>query len=290
MGEGTSVGRRLLRQRAAALGLAVLAVAVLGAWAGERLWRYGPADLVPGAYARPPSWQHPMGTDSIGHDLLAQVMRGTVRSSQIGLLVTLLATALGTAVGAVAGYYRGWVDGILMRAVDVLLCVPGIAVLAVLGARVRAQGWPVLALVLAGLLWVPFARVVRGLFLTLREQEYVAAARALGASHWRIIVRHLLPNAAPLIAVNVMVMTATAILAETGLSYLGFGIQAPDTSLGLLVRRAQGDARTSPWLFYFPGMVIVLLVLAVSLVGEGLRRALDPREVIGTGGRRLPYT
>lgn len=272
--------RRFLSHRLAVGSLVVFVALVLLSLVGGRLWRYGYADVSAGEYSLPPSVTHPMGTDGLGRDVLAQVLRGAQKSVQIALLVALLSTAIGTTIGAVAGFYRGVVDNLLMRFVDLVLTIPQIAILAVLGAHVsvRAGSWFFIALVLAGLLWAPISRVVRGVFLSLREKEYVEAARALGATNRRIIFRHLLPNALGPIIVNATIVVALAILTETALSYLGLGVQAPDTSLGVLVANGQAAAQTRPWLFYFPGLVIVLIALTVNFIGDGLRDAFDPTQ------------
>jgi ABC-type dipeptide/oligopeptide/nickel transport system permease subunit len=182
-------------------------------------------------------------------------------------------------VGAVAGYVRGLTDGFLMRVVDLVLTLPLYAIAALLGHQVGggSAGWLGLAAVLALLLWAPVARVVRGVTLGLREQDFLDASRALGATDRQILTRHVLPNASGAIIVNATLCVAIAILAETALSYVGFGIRAPDVSLGLLVANAEAASSTRSWLFYYPGLVLIVLVLAVNLIGDGLRDAFDPR-------------
>jgi ABC-type dipeptide/oligopeptide/nickel transport system permease subunit len=206
------------------------------------------------------------------------VLRGSQKSVSIALIVSVLSTLIGTVWGAVAGFYRGVVDSLLMRAVDLILTIPSIAILTLLAAKFGSSSWLAIALVLAGLIWAPIARVVRGVVLSLREKEYVEAARALGASDSRIIFRHLLPNALGPIIVNLTITVANAILLETALSYLGVGVQPPDTSLGLLVSNGQSAATTRPWLFYFPGLFIIVIALTINFVGDGLRDAFDPTQ------------
>ncbi|MDQ6650707.1 MAG: ABC transporter permease [Actinomycetota bacterium] len=278
--QSSMIVRRFLTHRLAVASLVVFGLLIVLSLVGGRVWTYNYADVVKGAYSKPPSLQHPMGTDGIGHDVFAQVLRGAQKSVQIALLVAILSTMIGSVVGAIAGYYRGWVDALLMRFVDLVLTIPSLAILAVLGARFssRAGGWFALALVLAFLLWAPISRIVRGQFLSLREKEYVESARALGASDARIIFRHLLPNALGPIIVNATVLVAVAILTETALSYLGLGIKPPDTSLGLLIQDGQAAAQTRPWLFYFPGLFIILIALTVNFIGDGLRDAFDPTQ------------
>ena len=268
---------RLLANRLAAAGLVTLLLVVAVALVGGRLWRYGYADVTP-EFSTPPSWGHPMGTDGVGHDGLAQVLRGAQKSLQVGLLAALVSTVLGLVVGMAAGYWRGWVDALLMRFTDLVLTVPGIAVLAVMAGRVRATAgnWFAIALLVAALAWPGTARVVRAVVLSLREQQFVEAAQAAGAGPGRILVRHVLPHAAGPVIVRATFAIGGAIFAESGLSYLGLGISAPDTSLGSLVAAGQTAAGTRPWLFYFPGLFIALVVLSVNLVGDGLRDALDP--------------
>jgi ABC-type dipeptide/oligopeptide/nickel transport system permease subunit len=273
------VVRRFLAHRLAVASLIVLLLVIVGSLVGGRLWKYDYADITD-EFSTPPSWTHPMGTDDIGHDSMARILRGSQKSVQVALLVALLSTTFGAVLGALAGYYRGSVDSVLMRFTDLVLTVPAIAILAVLAATVadRAGNWFFIALVLAALLWTYIARVVRGQFLSLREKEFVEAARALGASDRRIIFRHLLPNATGAIIVNATITVAIAILLEAALSYLGVGIRPPDTSLGLLIQDGQQAATTRPWLFYFPGLIIIIIALTVNFVGDGLRDAFDPTQ------------
>jgi ABC-type dipeptide/oligopeptide/nickel transport system permease subunit len=271
--------RRFMAHKLAVGSLVVFLLVVVVSLIGGRFWKYGYADITD-EFSSPPSLEHPMGTDDIGHDSFAQVLRGAQKSVQVALMVAFLATTIGAVIGALAGYYRGWVDSALMRFTDLVLTIPSIAILAVLAATVSEQAgnWFFIGLVLALLLWVYIARVVRGTFLSLREKEFVEAARALGASDARIMFRHLLPNAAGSLIVNATVMVSIAILTETALSFLGLGIRPPDTSLGLLVSTGQQAATTRPWLFYFPGLVIIIIALTINFVGDGLRDAFDPTQ------------
>jgi len=205
-------------------------------------------------------------------------MRGTQKSLQIALIVAFLATFIGVVVGAVAGYYRGWLDGTLMRFVDLLLTIPLIAVAAALSTQVKGGDWWLLAVILGLLSWTSIARVIRGEFLSLREKEFVEAARAMGASSTRIIFRHMLPNAMGVIIVSATLTIASAILLEAALSFLGYGVRPPDTSLGLLISTYQNAFTTRPWLFWWPGLFIVIIALSINFIGDGLRDALDPRQ------------
>lgn len=271
--------RRFLQHRGAVISLSIFVSLVLLAFVGGHFWKYT-FDVYTSDLNSPPSLDHPFGTDSTGYDTLALVLRGTQRSLEIAMFVALVATAVGTTYGAISGYYGGRTDNLLMRFVDLVLTLPTIAVAALLGHNFGGggKGWLLIAVILAGLSWAGVARVVRGVMLSLREKEFVEAARALGASDRRVIFRHLLPNALGPIIVNVTIAVAVAILAETALSFVGFGVQPPDTSLGLLVSQNQTAASTRPWLFYFPGLFIIMIALSVNFIGDGLRDAFDPTQ------------
>lgn len=269
---------RFLRHRLAVASLVVLGLIVVFAFVGPLVWRYDhtiyreiPSDL-------PPSPGHPFGTTRAGHDYMGQMMRAVQQSLKVGSVVAIMVTGLGTLFGAVAGYYRGRVDAIIMRSVDVLIIVPLLAVVLVLASAFRGTTWYHVALTIGALGWLSTARVVRGVVMSLREQEFIEAARALGASDRRIIGRHLIPNAIGVIIVDATLVVAIAILIEAALSFIGFGITIPDTSLGLLIQNAQTAVFTRPWLFYIPGAFLIVICLAVNFVGDGLRDALDPRQ------------
>jgi peptide/nickel transport system permease protein len=271
--------RRFLHHRLAVGGFIVLFLVVLLALFGGKVWHYS-YTFQSNDLSQAPSLKHPFGTDELGHDTFARVLRGANKSIIIALLVASMSTAFGTLVGAIAGFYRGWIDSILMRVTDLMLTIPSYAAAAAIAYQFgnRGNGWVYLAVILAGFAWMVVARIVRGVFLSLREKEYVEAARALGASNRRIIFRHLLPNAVGPIIVNATLVVATAILAETALSYIGLGIQPPDTSLGQLVAVGEQAATTRPWLFYFPGLFLIVIVLSINFVGDGLRDAFDPTQ------------
>ena len=273
------VMRRFLRHKLALTSLILLVVLMVASFLGDVISRYDYDEYVRGHESLPPSLDHWFGTDTVGKDMFAQVLRGARRSLLIALLVAALSTTVGTLVGALAGYYRGVIDLVLMRFTDLFLTIPALAVLLVAASRFGGEGgnWIGISLVIAGLAWMYLARVVRGLFLSLREREFVEAARALGATDRRIILRHLLPNAMGPIVVNATLLVAAAIATETALSYLGFGIEAPDSSLGKLVADGATAARTRWWLFYMPGLYLVLISLSINFVGDGLRDAIDPR-------------
>ena len=221
---------------------------------------------------------HPFGTDMIGTDYFALVMRGAQQSIMVMLIVGILGIVIGTIIGAIAGFFGNIVDAILMRVTDMFLVTPTIVIGAVIGFKYGNLGVVPLAVMLGLFAWMGLARFVRTEFLTLREREFVDAARVAGASDRRIIFKHILPNAIGIIIVAGTLLMSGAILAETALSYLGFGVRPPDVSLGLLISEYQGTFSISPWLFWWPGTLIVAIALCVNFIGDGLRDAFDPRQ------------
>ena len=221
---------------------------------------------------------HPFGQDTIGRDYFALTMRGTQVSLMVAFVIGILSTFLGTVAGAISGYYGGKSEAVIMRFTDLLLTIPLLIVAAVVGNGFGGSGPFFLAVVISLLIWTSLARLVRGEFLSLREKEFVEAARAMGASSTRIIFRHMLPNAIGTIIVSATLTIAAAILIEAALSYLGYGVRAPDTSLGLLISTYQTAFSTRPWLFWYPGIFIVVIALSVNFIGDGLRDAFDPRQ------------
>lgn len=273
--------RAFLRKKLALGGLVVIVLMYLVAFVGPSLtpWTYASQDSA--AYLSPPTGQHWFGTTQIGGDVFVQTMHGLQKSLSIGLLAAVVSTAFAALVGAAAGYFGGWADRVLMWFVDLLLVLPSFLILAIMSQWLRQQGWLLFMLMLAAFMWMITARIVRGMTLSLKEREFVKAARYAGESPWRIILRHILPNMASLLIVDATVNVGTAVLSETGLSYFGFGVQAPDVSLGTLIRDGAPFALTSPWLFLPAGVLLILGVLAVSFVGDGLRDALDPNTARG---------
>lgn len=222
--------------------------------------------------------EHPFGQDDIGRDYFSLVMRGAQRSLLVMFIIGAIAATLGTVIGAVSGFFRGWVDGVLMRLVDFIITVPVIIIGSVIGFHYGNKGAAFLALLLGLFAWTGLSRLVRGEFLTLREREFVDAARVAGASNRRIIFKHILPNAVGVIIVSVTLLMSGAILLETALSFLGFGVTAPDVSLGLLISTYQDAFTTRPWLFWYPGIFIITIALCINFIGDGLRDAFDPRQ------------
>jgi len=271
-------GRRFVKHRAAVVSVVVFILLVLFAFVGQKIWhyKYDGAFLPVDEINQGPSLKHPFGT-STEYDQMALIMRGTQQSLKVAFIIALGGTGAGAIWGVVSGFFGGFIDSALMRFADLALTIPALALAGALARRGGGKLW-IIGLVLAAVSAPYVARVVRGVVLSLREREFIEAARALGASNTRIMVRHLLPNTIPVLIVNATLLIAAGILLETALSYVGFGIQSPDTSLGLLIVQAQGAVDTRPWLFYFPGIFIILIALTVNFIGDGLRDALDPRQ------------
>ncbi len=273
----TLVWRRFLRNKPAVTALAILVLFLIGCYALPPLLPYNYTDLDYYALQQPPSTTHWFGTNALGQDLLALTLRGMQKSMLIGVCVAVISTVFAATVGAIAGYFGGWRDRTLMWIVDLLLVVPSFIVVAIVTPRLGSSDrvfWLIVLFSVFG--WMISSRIVRGMTMTLREREFVVAARYMGVSNARIIVRHILPNVASLLIIDTTLNVGTAILAETGLSFLGFGIQPPDVSLGTLIADGTQSALTFPWVFLFPAGVLVLIILCANLVGDGLRDALDP--------------
>ena len=220
---------------------------------------------------------YPLGSDAIGRDLLAGLMNGIQRSALVVIIAVVIALSLGLLVGALAGYFGNWIDNVLMRCVDLILTIPLLVVLLIVASNFEnARTAFGVALILGVFGWLDLSRIVRSQFLSLKEREFIEAAHALGASNWRIITRHLIPNSLGTIIVWTTLAAAGAILAEATLTFLGFGVGPEDTSLGRLISDGVQAASTRPWLFYFPGLMFLLIVLAINLIGDGIRDAFDP--------------
>lgn len=273
----TLTTRRFLGNRLAVVALAVLAVMFVGCYALPPLLPWSYTDLDFYALQQPPSASHWFGTNSLGQDLLAQTLRGMQKSLLIGVCVAFISTIIAATVGAVAGFFGGWRDRTAMWVVDLLLVVPSFILIAIVTPRLGQTGRVFsLILLLAAFSWMISARIVRGMTMSLREREFVTAARYMGVSNWRIIVRHVLPNVASILIIDTTLNVGVAILAETGLSFLGFGIQPPDVSLGTLIADGTPSVTTFPWVFLFPAGILVLIVLCANVIGDGLRDAIDP--------------
>jgi ABC-type dipeptide/oligopeptide/nickel transport system permease subunit len=281
------VWRRFLRHRLAMGSLVVLLLVCFMALFAPQIAPYAYDEIDLEILQTPPHFEtwnllspenHLFGTDTLGRDYFSRVIFGIRTSLWVALVVAGLSTLIGTAVGAVAGYFGGSLDNLLMRITDLFLTLPTLAVLLVAAAYL-GQGDPLrVAIILALLFWTPLARIVRGIFLSLREKEYVEAAKALGSADRRIIIRHMLPNTLGPIVVNATLLVATAILVEAALSFLGFGIQPPTPALGKLIDDGRSEGLKLWWLVTFPGLVIVLIALCINFIGDGLRDALDPTQ------------
>jgi len=271
----TLVFRRFLRNKPAVTSLAVLVLMFIGCYALPPLLPYSYSDLDYLALQQSPSVDHWFGTNSLGQDLLAQTLRGMQKSMLIGVCVAFISTVLAATVGTIAGYFMGSRDRVLMWIVDLMLVVPSFLLVTIVVQRTKGNiVW--LIVLLSAFSWMISSRIVRGMTMSLREREFVAAARYMGVRNWRIIVRHILPNVASIIIIDTALNVGVAVLAETGLSYLGFGIQPPDVSLGTLIAAGTQSATTFPWLFLFPAGVLILIIFCANLIGDGLRDALDP--------------
>ncbi len=285
------VWKRFRRHSGAMIGSVVLILLILGSLLAP-LSPYDPDESHVLERFQTPSLQHPLGTDALGRDLLTRILYGGRISMTVGLLVVGITLSIGVTIGAVSGYFGGLIDNVLMRITDAFLTLPSLLVLILLSALLREVDIPLLqqssvltiGVVIGLLSWMTFARLVRATFLTLREMDFVTASRSLGASPLRIIVRHILPNAIGPIIVESTLELGYAIIEESGLSFLGFGIQPPTPSWGNLLSNAQENFIRYPWLSIFPGLMIFLSIISVNYIGDGLRDAFDPYKVLQTVG------
>lgn len=286
--QSTVIIKRFLRHKLAMISLVVFILVVLFAFVGGAVWKYSYTyqDVTGGGRYLPPSLEHPFGTGSLSEDTLAQVMRGTQFSIMIAIIVAIVATLVGVVLGSFAGFFRGWVDSTISRFIDLVLVIPNVVLAGVLarsslgGSATGAHNsnWYFVALFLGVTNWMIIARVIRGMVLSLREKEFVEAARALGGSVPRLVFRHILPNTMDVIIVNATITVSQAVLLEAALSFIGLGVHSPDTSLGLLINQNQDELSLHPWLFFFPFLFIILISLTVNFIGDGLRDAFDPRQ------------
>jgi ABC-type dipeptide/oligopeptide/nickel transport system permease subunit len=270
------VRRRLAGHPAAASGLALLCVLFLLAFAGPYLSRWNHAEIDFTAFGEPPSAGHWFGTTPGGKDVYALTLHGMRKSLIIALLVGVTATTAAAVAGTCAGYFGGRPDRLLMWLADLLLVLPVFLIVAIMSPLFLGTTWLILAVPLAALLWMIPARAVRGMTISLREREYILAARYLGVSPVVIICRHIVPNLSTLLIIDAAMSVRAAVIAESGLSYFGFGVQPPDSSLGTVIAAGAPAAAGYPWTFCFAAGLLVLIVLGVNLVGDGLRDVLDP--------------
>ncbi len=274
--------RRFFKHRLAGIAIGVLSILVIAS-VFAFFSQYDPTTQNPTNSFQTSNAEHWFGTDELGRDIYTRILYGGRVSLTVGLLSTFLSIALGVVVGALSGYYGGLIDSALMRITDAFLTFPTIFVLILLGAFLREQQLPwlknsvfVVIIIIAAMSWMWPARLVRGLFLVLREREFVTATRALGGSDARIIVRHILPNCIGPILVSGTLQMASAIITESGLSYLGFGVQPPTPTWGSILATAQNQVFRAPWIAFYPGLMIFITVMAINYIGDGLRDAFDP--------------
>jgi peptide/nickel transport system permease protein len=274
--------RRFLRHRLAVLAIGVLVLVLLTALLAP-LSPYSPTDQSPREDLLAPSLDHPFGTDDLGRDVLTRTFYGGRISLTVGLLATALSLLIGVVVGALAGYFGGWIDNLLMRITDAFLALPTLFVLILISTMLRdlpalglRNSVAIVIAVIAILQWMWPARLIRGEFLSLKARDFVTAAHATGVPHGRIMWRHILPNTVSVIIVQGTLLVAFSIITESGLSYLGFGVQPPTPSWGNLLSTAQVYALRAPWLMIFPGLMIFITSMAVNYIGDGLRDAFDP--------------
>jgi peptide/nickel transport system permease protein len=273
--QGEPVWRRFCRNRLAVVGLVIIVLMVLGAIGAPLVAPYQP-NAISYDFLDPPSDAHLLGTDDVGRDELSRLIYASRISLTVGICVSIITVIIGTLVGSVAGYYGHRIDAWISGGINVLLSIPMIPLAMVLGAFLKTNLLFVV-LILGFLSWIGVARIIRAEFLSLKEREFIMAARLMGTSDFRIIVRHILPNTVAAIIVAATLQVATAILAESALSYLGYGIQPPTASWGNMLQNAQRFFRTHPMLAIYPGVLISLTVISINFVGDGLRDVLDPR-------------
>ncbi len=280
------VWRRFLKHKPAVLGLIVLAMIVLGCLFVPLITNYDPLKTHTDIIRQPPSAVHVFGTDELGRDLLTRLWDGGRVSLLIGVATMIIAITIGTLIGGIAGFYGGRIDNLLMRFTDFMLSIPQLFLLLILAQLLRStnnpqlSGGPTPIIVIIGILsWTGAARLVRGQFLSYKSKEFIEAARMSGAKNFRIMLRHILPNAASPIIVSATLRVGGAILTESALSFLGFGVQPPAATWGNMLKNAQAQMTYAPWTAIFPGLAIFITVIAINYIGDGLRDALDPRHV-----------
>jgi peptide/nickel transport system permease protein len=287
----SNVWKRFTRHRGAIAGVIMFGILTLICIAAS-FSPYDPEASQLTEKFQPPSSSHWLGTDALGRDLFTRILYGGRISLSVGGIAVMISLLIGVPIGALAGYYGGKIDSILMRFTDAFLSLPPFLVLILLASILREVDIPLfqrnsvltISLVIGILSWMTFARLVRAAFLTLRELDYVSAARALGSSDRQIILGHILPNGIGVVIVEATLQLGYAIIQESGLSFLGFGIQQPTPSWGNLIATAQDHFIKYPWLAIFPGLMIFLSIISVNYIGDGLRDAFDPYKVLETVG------
>jgi peptide/nickel transport system permease protein len=288
---------RFIRHKMAVFGLIMLVILILYSFGGALIFTEAEANFTNTKLRlSPPSAEHPFGTDTVGRDILIRTIYGGQISLLIGLAAVVVEVFLGVLIGAIAGYYGGWIDGLLMRFTEAMFNIPQLFLLLVMakffGGSVpdinlfgrQFSGSVVVIIVIIGLTsWMYLARIVRANFLSLKEREFVLAAHTTGTSNFSIIFQHILPNSIAPIIVSGTLSVANAILAEAYISFLGLGVKPPTATWGNMLEGAYNYVETAPWLWIFPGLLIVLTVLSINFVGDGLRDAVDPHALVDAG-------
>ena len=273
--------RRFSRNRGALIGLVIFVVLVLFAIVGPFIARYDHIELDFLNLSTPPSAEHWFGTNNAGNDLFAQVAVGLQRSLMIAITVSVGVTIVSALVGTAAAYFGGWTERISLLVIHFMMVIPSFLILAMISNKAGGD-WRVIALIMIFVIgWYFPARVIWTMALSLREREYVSASRYMGVGGMRIVLRHLLPNIGSLLVINFTLGVVNAVVTETGLSFLGFGVKIPDVSLGALIGAGSSSLTTAPWLFYFPAAALTLLTVSMALIADGLRDALDPTSAAG---------
>jgi len=267
---------RFIRNRLAMAGSVVVLLLFMVSMAAPLIAPYDPADIDVKQILMGPSSAHLLGTDQLGRDVLSRMIWGSRISLKVGFVAVGIATTIGIVCGAISGYYGGWIDNVMMRFVDIMLCFPAFFLILAVIAFLEPSIWNIMVVIgITG--WMGMARLVRAEFLSLREREFVLSARALGASDMRIIFRHILPNAMTPVLVSATLGVAGAILTESALSFLGIGVQPPTPSWGNILTAGKDNIEIAWWLSLYPGLAILITVLGYNLLGEGIRDSLDPR-------------
>lgn len=265
-----------LRNPLALWGFAIIVTVLAMALLAPVLAPYDPDAIDVQSILIPPSSTHWMGTDGLGRDVFSRMLFGARISLLVGFVAVGIATLIGVVLGSISGYYRGWIDVVIMRMVDVMLSIPTFFLILAVIAFLTPSIWNIM-IVIGLTSWMGVTRLVRAEFLSLREREFVLASATLGARDYRLIFRHLLPNSLTPVIVSSVLGVASAVLVESGLSFLGLGVQPPQASWGNILTEGKEYIQFAWWLSFFPGMAILLTVLGYNLLGEGLRDALDPR-------------
>lgn len=276
-GQYKEVWRRFKKNRSAMIGLVIVSILILLAVCADLIVDISGTTTINGSeFLQSPSWEHWFGTDHLGRDLFARMLHGSRISLSMGLIVVVIVMSIGAVLGSAAGYYGGWFDGILMRLLDVLYCIPSMLLTMVI---VTTLGKGIVNLLIAlSIGSIPgICRLVRSMVMNLSDSEYIEAARAFGCSGLRIVLKHIMPNAMGVIIVQATSMVAGSLIAASSMSFLGFGVQPPTAEWGAILSDARNYLLEAPYLMIIPGLTIVITAMSINLIGDGLRDALDPK-------------